>query len=852
MINQQQLNNNSNKMIILKPHQQQQQQQQNQAINQPPTMIPMHNVVDDLETRLNHQQIQESTETTNSSSINNNPIAINHNNLSENTINPEFINLQHHHQHFNVADALLIDENNSTTMTTTQQQPLTHCSYSSTVAHSGSNSSNSYETNQQQQTTISDNVNHILPTIQRMPQYTNINIVNPLQQYTSTSSSTSTSSTSSTTAATTVTRPTNRVLPMQQKTTYEQNNHHSSNNFTTNSSSIISSNQSSAVSNSTAAYCNSTTTTTTTTTLNAQISQQQNENISGHLNTEEETSSLMKSHNLNKIAYEAEVKQMLLHSPNPQNDVAAAAQHLQQQQQQQQHVMFMQHQLQSNLTVQPKGSPPPPLTSFELHEKVVEDAQKICYMNHQMSNYGEETNATATALNNEECLITDPKFPTDSEVILGSDCSLENDEEAALVSSVVAEDNDGGTGGGGGVDDDDEEDDDDGFSLKMPSTNCSDNLSMDSDEPAVKEKISKILDNLTNEDCNDSINTNATSIESPAQNQCLTTTASTSNNSAQALEESLSYLQNSQQTTNEPQLSVDNNGEELYNASPEETTALIADVELAVENIKEKLQEKLQTQIVDPLAEEYHIENCPSTAELMEQHHDPLSRHDEHEHQQHITLAPTNPAAPAPPPQPPTRAPKRLSGPHLLYEIQSEDGFTYKSTSIAEVWEKVFEAVQVARRANGLAPLPEGPLADMSGVQMIGLKTNALKYLIEQLPGVEKCSKYTPKYHKRNFGSYNSQALTGNSSGSGSGSTTSTSNLNGNSSGAPTSLDVDGNTIDYASDQEELQENPYDCARCEPYSKRSEYDMFSWLASRHRKQPVQVFVQPSDNELVPR
>lgn len=195
-------------------------------------------------------------------------------------------------------------------------------------------------------------------------------------------------------------------------------------------------------------------------------------------------------------------------------------------------------------------------------------------------------------------------------------------------------------------------------------------------------------------------------------------------------------------------------------------------------------------------------------------------------------------------PQPPSRDPKRISGPHLLYEIQSEDGFTYKSSSITEVWEKVFEAVQVARRANGLAPLPEGPLADMSGVQMIGLKTNALKYLIEQLPGVEKCNKYTPKYHRRNGSTSGSHTASSSS-------LSSSSSMNGNAS-VSASLDTDSNSMDYASDQEELMENPYDCARCEPYSKRSEYDMFSWLASRHRKQPVQVFVQPSDNELVPR
>lgn len=77
----------------------------------------------------------------------------------------------------------------------------------------------------------------------------------------------------------------------------------------------------------------------------------------------------------------------------------------------------------------------------------------------------------------------------------------------------------------------------------------------------------------------------------------------------------------------------------------------------------------------------------------------------------------------------------RSSGPKLLFEIQSQDGFTYKSNSISEIWEKLFETVQLARKAHGLMPLPEGRLNEMTGDQMLGLKTNALKYLLEQLPG---------------------------------------------------------------------------------------------------------------------
>lgn len=155
----------------------------------------------------------------------------------------------------------------------------------------------------------------------------------------------------------------------------------------------------------------------------------------------------------------------------------------------------------------------------------------------------------------------------------------------------------------------------------------------------------------------------------------------------------------------------------------------------------------------------------------------------------------------------------KISGPRLLYEIQSQDGFTYKSTSISEIWEKLFEAVQIARKAHGLSPLPVGPLADMCGYQMMGLKTNAMKYLLEQLPGVERCTNYTPIYHKR------AESTISQASSSG-----------------------------YWSDCDEIKENTNGTARCERYKGRSEYDMFGWLASRHRKQPVQISIPPNGLE----
>uniref|UniRef100_A0A182QTC3 Histone-lysine N-methyltransferase trithorax n=1 Tax=Anopheles farauti TaxID=69004 RepID=A0A182QTC3_9DIPT len=202
------------------------------------------------------------------------------------------------------------------------------------------------------------------------------------------------------------------------------------------------------------------------------------------------------------------------------------------------------------------------------------------------------------------------------------------------------------------------------------------------------------------------------------------------------------------------------------------------------------------------------------------EHHHQLHQLDE-ELQQFTVQAPT--------PAPPSAAtkPPRSTSPKLLYEIQSQDGFTYKSTSIVEIWDKLFEAVQTARRAHGLTPLPEGQLKEMAGVQMLGLKTNAIRYLLEQLPGVEKCSQYSPLYHKKQ-----------------------SSGLGGLGVGETgTGLAGCNGVADYF---DELQENVNGTARCDPYKTRSEYDMFSWLASRHRKQPMPIVAQNIDDTIIPR
>lgn len=170
------------------------------------------------------------------------------------------------------------------------------------------------------------------------------------------------------------------------------------------------------------------------------------------------------------------------------------------------------------------------------------------------------------------------------------------------------------------------------------------------------------------------------------------------------------------------------------------------------------------------------------------------------------------------------------AGSKLYFEIESQDGFTYRSTSINEIWEKVFEGVQQSRKAYGLSRLPEGPLADMAGYQMLGLKTNPMRYLLEQLPGLEGYKKYTPKYHPAGSGAKDNSAWQ--------------QGIFQSSSSSPFGYGADA--------YEELKENPYGAVRCEPYAERSEYDMFSWLASRHRKQPAPVVVQNDSDLIIPR
>lgn len=128
----------------------------------------------------------------------------------------------------------------------------------------------------------------------------------------------------------------------------------------------------------------------------------------------------------------------------------------------------------------------------------------------------------------------------------------------------------------------------------------------------------------------------------------------------------------------------------------------------------------------------------------------------------------------------------------ILYTIETQDGFRYTSASVADLWSKVFETVQHARAAHNMPPLPEQSQNALNDLHVLGLKNNGLKYLLEQLPSVSKCSKYKPSYH---FSSVN--------------------------------IDLED---EYAIG------HSFGAIRCAPHTKRyNQYDMFGWLSSKHRR-----------------
>lgn len=130
--------------------------------------------------------------------------------------------------------------------------------------------------------------------------------------------------------------------------------------------------------------------------------------------------------------------------------------------------------------------------------------------------------------------------------------------------------------------------------------------------------------------------------------------------------------------------------------------------------------------------------------------------------------------------------------PRLMFEMSSADGVFCKDRSLVEIWSKLFDAVQVSRNERKMPQLSStNPYASdiTAGIRSLGLSNNFLKYLLEQLSDAKEFVKYKPVYHK--------------------------------------GADVVGSTT----------ENHSGCARTSIVVRKNRYDMFSWLASRHRKPP---------------
>lgn len=149
--------------------------------------------------------------------------------------------------------------------------------------------------------------------------------------------------------------------------------------------------------------------------------------------------------------------------------------------------------------------------------------------------------------------------------------------------------------------------------------------------------------------------------------------------------------------------------------------------------------------------------------------------------------------------------------PFIVFELTSEDGFKVESRHLGEVWQTVFDAVNSARASLKMGQqqqqqqthhqsIDSAKVAGegMSGLHMLGLTHNAVQYLLEQLPGANDCQKYSFQFHRRH-------------------------REEGSDTGSPSG-----------------------CVRTESFKSRSPYDLFSWLASQHRKLPETDVLTPQE------
>nr|DBA16185.1 TPA: hypothetical protein GDO54_003604 [Pyxicephalus adspersus] len=121
----------------------------------------------------------------------------------------------------------------------------------------------------------------------------------------------------------------------------------------------------------------------------------------------------------------------------------------------------------------------------------------------------------------------------------------------------------------------------------------------------------------------------------------------------------------------------------------------------------------------------------------------------------------------------------------LVFEISSDDGFQISANSIEEAWKSLTDKVQEARSN---ARLKQLSFAGVNALKMLGIIHDAVVFLIEQLYGANKCRKYKFRFH-------------------------------------------------HPTGEEEPPLNPHGSARAEMYHRKSTFDMFNFLASKHRQPP---------------
>ncbi|XP_041509565.1 histone-lysine N-methyltransferase 2B isoform X2 [Microtus oregoni] len=143
------------------------------------------------------------------------------------------------------------------------------------------------------------------------------------------------------------------------------------------------------------------------------------------------------------------------------------------------------------------------------------------------------------------------------------------------------------------------------------------------------------------------------------------------------------------------------------------------------------------------------------------------------------------------------QVPKR-AGPHLRFEISSDDGFSVEAESLEGAWRTLIEKVQEAR---GHARLRHLSFSGMSGARLLGIHHDAVIFLAEQLPGAQRCQHYKFRYHQQGEG------------------------------------------------QEEPPLNPHGAARAEVYLRKCTFDMFNFLASQHRVLPEGATCDEEEDEV---